>query len=836
MCWPLCFRSHGTSSARRLRKECRGAAATAFLALPVFINGVVEVEADDSVQPRTELRAHEWREETERARPHQPVPRSAHVDRSTPHDRLGLGKTITYYEVGFKEYVVTYLTHNIFIDLLLRTGAVGLLLFLCAVIGSFAQGFTALRHATDPMVAATALAAVTIMSGWLAHGLVESLFEHVQLAPLFGVTIGLAQAAVSQLRDRAEVYEQTLVPVPTPSSSLSLVPRGSRRADAMSRPKSVERGPHRDLLYREPRHARVSPASRRVPLPWRRRSPRQRSRCRSDPPVPRRQWTFDDGASARERLENLRREPPPARRGAVASRARARYGRRRAPNRLPLPCWPRCRARGSKDRGRQAAASHPEHAPGPRARLPRRARRQRPRSVPIRKTHEHDDVLVARRDGLTGIPAVRAEQGCRSFRSEASSIRLTDDGDGVEGSESGLLQPAKPCRLELERNSHRCSAKLRDALHECGLDVVKVEHTSAGRDPSGIRGELRILHLEQVRWGLGRGEKPVAEARIPGPAADTLPVCLSPDRTRRGAGSQRTLCTSTPSSAMPSMSAVPSSNAQSFVGPSAARRVKSASDRRLPPELAGSGMNLVIMTVRIGCQYNHPPSSADELACRRAASLSTPRFPHPALKGDQLAAFHRLVQLGRRHEISLVSFYEDEVELAYLDELRDVCESVDTVRLPHWRGVANLARRALFTSEPLQILYYRSATFASFVGGLASRRKFDVVHGFMLRMAPYLQQVDAPRVLDALDSMELRMRRNAEIERPPRRWLYREELRRVGPAERACPLRGCSAGRLGARQGVLRHGKRRSRRERRRRRVRSGSWSAVKERSSSPGS
>jgi sugar transferase (PEP-CTERM/EpsH1 system associated) len=162
----------------------------------------------------------------------------------------------------------------------------------------------------------------------------------------------------------------------------------------------------------------------------------------------------------------------------------------------------------------------------------------------------------------------------------------------------------------------------------------------------------------------------------------------------------------------------------------------------------------------------------------------TPRFPHPAAKGDQLAAFHRVVQLGRRHEISLVSFYEHEADLAHADELRGVCESIETLRLPKWRGAANVALRGPFSSEPLQILYYRSAAFARAVDGLARHRKFDLVHGFMLRMAPYLQQVEAPRILDALDSMELRMRRNVAIEKPMRRLFYREELRRVAPFER----------------------------------------------------
>jgi O-antigen ligase len=129
----------------------------------------------------------------------------------------GLGKTITYYEVGFKQFVVTYLTHNIVIDLLLRAGAVGLLLFVFAITGTVLQTLAAWRSAADPMVAAIALAAVTIIAGWLAHGMVESLFEHVQLAPLFGVMIGLAQAAASQLRQPVDEYATSLVPLPASS-------------------------------------------------------------------------------------------------------------------------------------------------------------------------------------------------------------------------------------------------------------------------------------------------------------------------------------------------------------------------------------------------------------------------------------------------------------------------------------------------------------------------------------------------------------------------------------------------------------------------------------------
>jgi len=161
----------------------------------------------------------------------------------------------------------------------------------------------------------------------------------------------------------------------------------------------------------------------------------------------------------------------------------------------------------------------------------------------------------------------------------------------------------------------------------------------------------------------------------------------------------------------------------------------------------------------------------------------TPRFPHPQLKGEQLAAFHRIVGLAPRHEISLLSFYEREDELEHLERLRELCASVELVRLPRREGVANVARRAPFRREPLQVLYYSSAAFAQLVAR-ANERRFDVTHAFMLRMLPYLARVDAPRVLDALDSMTLRMRRNVQVERPPRSWLFREELRRVVEYER----------------------------------------------------
>ena len=153
------------------------------------------------------------------------------------------------------------------------------------------------------------------------------------------------------------------------------------------------------------------------------------------------------------------------------------------------------------------------------------------------------------------------------------------------------------------------------------------------------------------------------------------------------------------------------------------------------------------------------------------------------MKGDALVAFHRIEQLAHRHEISLISFYGSSDELEYISSLEEACSSVSLVRLPVWRGVANVVLRAPVSRTPLQVLYYRSGSLADSVRELAGLRRFDVVHAFMLRMAPYARLVDAPAILEAIDSMQLRMERNVHVERPPRRWLYREELRRLAPYE-----------------------------------------------------
>lgn len=106
----------------------------------------------------------------------------------------GLGTTFIHYEVGIG-FPVQDIAHNIGLDLTMRTGAVGMLLFLGAVLASCAPGWAVWRHGRDGPIAALGMIAVATFVGLLAKGMVESIFDKYRLAILIGMLPGIALAA-----------------------------------------------------------------------------------------------------------------------------------------------------------------------------------------------------------------------------------------------------------------------------------------------------------------------------------------------------------------------------------------------------------------------------------------------------------------------------------------------------------------------------------------------------------------------------------------------------------------------------------------------------------------
>ncbi len=122
-----------------------------------------------------------------------------------PHHLLighGLGVEFQYYEAGFRQVQTTAYVHDIVLDLWLRLGLVGLLLFTVAVTGSIVEGLRVWRRHPDARTAALALALVAVLAGLLMTGFLEPMLDEYRLATLFGISLGMLRACATSM-DRA---------------------------------------------------------------------------------------------------------------------------------------------------------------------------------------------------------------------------------------------------------------------------------------------------------------------------------------------------------------------------------------------------------------------------------------------------------------------------------------------------------------------------------------------------------------------------------------------------------------------------------------------------------
>lgn len=115
----------------------------------------------------------------------------------------GVGRTFVHYDVGTGTFIDYDLTNNIGLDLLLRSGIVGLLLFAGAVAGTLVAAWRAWTRAGPDAAALLAAMAGAVLVGLLAKGMVESILNEYRLTPLLGLLAGLILALAAGAREEA---------------------------------------------------------------------------------------------------------------------------------------------------------------------------------------------------------------------------------------------------------------------------------------------------------------------------------------------------------------------------------------------------------------------------------------------------------------------------------------------------------------------------------------------------------------------------------------------------------------------------------------------------------
>jgi sugar transferase (PEP-CTERM/EpsH1 system associated) len=162
----------------------------------------------------------------------------------------------------------------------------------------------------------------------------------------------------------------------------------------------------------------------------------------------------------------------------------------------------------------------------------------------------------------------------------------------------------------------------------------------------------------------------------------------------------------------------------------------------------------------------------------------TARFPYPPIKGDKIIPYQRLKFFSKKHEITLLSLADTKADLKHLSAIQQYCKHIYVVPLRKMESFTNMLAKGL-SRVPLQVLYFKSRRFKKNLEELLSKNKYDVVHTFMLRMAPYVSSYKGcPKIIELIDSMQLNMRRRASLGKNLKKWIFNEESRRLAAYEK----------------------------------------------------
>lgn len=169
-------------------------------------------------------------------------------------------------------------------------------------------------------------------------------------------------------------------------------------------------------------------------------------------------------------------------------------------------------------------------------------------------------------------------------------------------------------------------------------------------------------------------------------------------------------------------------------------------------------------------------------------------LPYPPKGGVIQRSYNLLKEVGRRHKVDLLAFYQraitpDDTIPSAVKALSEHCRVLNVIPIPidaNPSARAFLAARSLFSSSPYTINWLRSDAFASAIAEAVSNATYDAAHFDTISLAPYRSHLPpTPASLTHHNIESAMLLRRAEIERNPmRRAYYWQEGRRLQQYER----------------------------------------------------
>lgn len=141
----------------------------------------------------------------------------------------------------------------------------------------------------------------------------------------------------------------------------------------------------------------------------------------------------------------------------------------------------------------------------------------------------------------------------------------------------------------------------------------------------------------------------------------------------------------------------------------------------------------------------------------------TTRLPYPVIGGDKLRMYNILKQLKQQgHKITLVSLVSSDDDIEAAKAHNEFYTNLITVPFNKQTAYIN-AVQAIFNDKPFIVQYYYSNKMQKVIDDLIKKEKFDIVTGYMIRIAPYLEKHSKENVIiDFVDAVSMMYERRVK--------------------------------------------------------------------------
>ncbi|MCK4358648.1 MAG: glycosyltransferase [Candidatus Cloacimonetes bacterium] len=137
----------------------------------------------------------------------------------------------------------------------------------------------------------------------------------------------------------------------------------------------------------------------------------------------------------------------------------------------------------------------------------------------------------------------------------------------------------------------------------------------------------------------------------------------------------------------------------------------------------------------------------------------TSRFPFPPNRGDKVRTYQFLKLMSEFHDIHLFSFIESEEELKFKKQLYDYCSDIVLIKKSKPQHIQRFVM-GLLNRLPFQVAYYFFPHIKKKISNYVKVNKIDIIYAHLIRMAPYVQEINVKKILDYTDAISMEYKRS----------------------------------------------------------------------------